>query len=335
MSEILDPSELTLDEHIQRIKECLERVRKSLFDTVLSIKECKEQLGDEVFQKDVSEMLGMSPSTLNRWISIGNSVFIMSNQDQLPHTFSSLYNITQLEKKYLTHYPKDGMNRLEKMLKNGEISITSQQADITDILKIVDDRIKRKQKKDREKNIIQLSGKTLQPSSKSATLSELVKGGNVFKTIVVNLPKELMSRWGSSGVFEMDIMEEFPIHKLRSPSTSETVSCLVKVPMSKIDVGLKVLSSFGFTYRDAFIPSQPIQYPTIMKKEEVILRGERGFENKLKNESIKSTEASGHHQIKINDLVQYCEENLPSPYLMVFDTFGSKTKGDWVSVNEV
>ena len=53
----------------------------------------------------------------------------------------------QLEKKYLTHYPKDGMNRLEKMLKNGEISITSQQADITDILKVVDDRIHRKRQR--------------------------------------------------------------------------------------------------------------------------------------------------------------------------------------------
>ena len=33
--------------------------------------------------------LGMSPSTLNRWISIGNSKFIMDHQKELPSTFSS------------------------------------------------------------------------------------------------------------------------------------------------------------------------------------------------------------------------------------------------------
>ena len=73
MNEIINPNQLTIDEHISKIKDCLERTRKSIFDTVMSIKECKDQLGDEVFQKDVSVRLGMNPSTLNRWISIGNS----------------------------------------------------------------------------------------------------------------------------------------------------------------------------------------------------------------------------------------------------------------------
>ena len=108
MNEIISRNELTVEEHVQRIKLCLNRTRQSIFDTVISIKECKEQLGNEVFQKDVSEMLGMSPSTLNRWLSIGNSEFILSHQSDLPHTFTSLYNITQLEKRYLEYYPKDG-----------------------------------------------------------------------------------------------------------------------------------------------------------------------------------------------------------------------------------
>ena len=61
MNEIIPPNQLSLEEHINRIRDCLERTRQSIFETVISIKECKEQLGDEVFQKDVSEMLGMSP----------------------------------------------------------------------------------------------------------------------------------------------------------------------------------------------------------------------------------------------------------------------------------
>jgi len=77
MNEIQKRNGLTLDEHIEKIRGCLERTRQSIFDTIISIKECRDQLGDDVFQKDVSERLGMSPSTLNRWISIGNSDFVL------------------------------------------------------------------------------------------------------------------------------------------------------------------------------------------------------------------------------------------------------------------
>ena len=113
MNEIIPPNQLSLDEHIDRIRSCLEKTRQSIFETVISIKECKEQLGEEVFQKDVSMRLGMSPSTLNRWLSIGNSEFILKHQNNLPHTFTSLYYITQLEKRYLEYYPKDSYQRLE------------------------------------------------------------------------------------------------------------------------------------------------------------------------------------------------------------------------------
>ncbi len=46
MNEIIPLNQLSLEEHINRIRDCLERTRQSIFETVISIKECKEQLGD-------------------------------------------------------------------------------------------------------------------------------------------------------------------------------------------------------------------------------------------------------------------------------------------------
>ena len=175
MLDIYSPSELTLEQHIERIQKSFETLRQSLFTTVISIKECKEQLGEDVFQKDVSELLGMSPSYLNKWISIGNSDFIMNNQDRLPHTFSSLYSITQLEKRYVGHYgPTEGIQKLEGHVDRGEVSLKSQQSDISGLIQNIEERIKRKQKKFREQFVLEdLQNGTTEVETK--TTSILVK----------------------------------------------------------------------------------------------------------------------------------------------------------------
>ena len=143
MLDVYSPNELTLEDHIIKIQNCFETLKQSIFNTVISIKECRDQFGEEVFEKDISERLGMSPSYLNRWVSIGNSDFIMNNQQYLPHTFSSLYNLTQLEKRYNDFYGNEGSDRLQRLLDRGEISTKSQQNQIKDLIRVVDDRIKR------------------------------------------------------------------------------------------------------------------------------------------------------------------------------------------------
>jgi len=323
MNDIIPPNQLSLQEHVSKIKECLERTRQSIFDTVISIKECREQLGEDVFQKDVSEMLGMSPSTLNRWISIGNSQFILDNQRDLPHTFSSLYNITQLEKKYLEYYPRDGVQRLEKLIEKGDISLTSQQSDIKDILLDIEQRIKSKKKKKREKDILGFSGSVPKPTGKIETLSNLLSNNSKFRTFVVKLPKELISRWGNEGLFEFEISEEFPIHELRYPSVSEPDICLMIVPINKVNVGLKVLSSFGFNYRDTFIPNHDQDGLKLMKYELVILRGERGIGSEKPLNPIPSS--------SINDVLEFIEGISGSPRLLVFE---ETDRDGWTSVIE-
>lgn len=311
MNEIIPPNQLTLDEHINRIRSCLEKTRTSIFETVISIKECKEQLGDEVFQKDVSVMLGMSPSTLNRWLSIGDSEFILGHQSDLPHTFSSLYNITQLEKKYLEYYPKDGYQRLEKLIDKGNITLTSQQSDIGDILKQIEDKIKLRTKKQREKRILGLSDGLTEVETKTTSIDELISENKKFRSFVINLPTELIQRWGDDGISELDVMSEFPLHDLRTPSISEVVSCLLVIPMNKIDVGIKVLNSFGFTYRDTFIPTQTSSNLQRLTNEKVVIRGERGFSGNPPSNEISSS--------KTKDVVSWVGNHLPSPFCLVFD----------------
>ena len=174
MKELFRVSDLTIDDHIERIQRCLQRTSESIFETVISIKECKEQLGDDVFQNEVSERLGMSPSTLNRWLSIGNSEFIMNNKDNVPSTFSGLYSISRLEKKYTTFYPKDSDSRLQKLIDEESIQLSSQNNDILELEQRIDSLIKRRNKKIREKKMVGLNSGVYQSQTKQTTLNELV-----------------------------------------------------------------------------------------------------------------------------------------------------------------
>lgn len=321
MNKVLSKHELSIDEHVTRIQLCLEKTRQSIFETVISVKECHTQVGNEVFQKEISERLGMSPSTLNRWLSIGNSQFVMSNQDKVPTTFTGLYYLTQLEKKYSEYYSNDSLQRLEKLFQDGKVHGNSQQTDIQDILNKISDQIKKRKKKEREKDIVELLGGNLKSESKNTSLNQLIDNGALFRCIFVDLKKSLISRWGDQGFFETDIQEEFSIYKLRSPSITEAVTCLIRVPMNKINVGIKVLSAFGFNYRDTFVPASESRGMALLDSHNIILRGERGGGKKLVNVSLISSNTK--------DILDFCENEFESPFLVVFDEVDRR---NWVCI---
>jgi DNA-binding transcriptional ArsR family regulator len=323
MNEIISRNELTIEEHVQRIKLCLDRTRQSIFDTVISIKECRDQVGDEVFQKEISTRLGMSPSTLNRWLSIGNSQFVMSHQDKVPTTFTGLYYLTQLEKKYSEYYSRDGLQRLEKLLQDGKIHENTQQTDIQEILNKISNQIKKRKKKEREKNIVDLVGGSIGSDDRSTTLDELIDSRSMFRCVFVDLKKDLISRWGDQGFFETDIQSEFPLHELRTPSITETVTCLIRVPMKKIDVGIKVLSSFGFNYRDTFVPSSKSDDMFLLDNQDVLIRGERGGGQRLVDVHLQSS--------KTKDVLDFCESEFEGPFLVVFDEVD---RSNWVCITK-
>ena len=323
MNELSRISDLTIDEHIERIQRCLQRTRDSIFETVVTIKECKDQLGDDVFQNEVSERLGMSPSTLNRWLSIGNCEFIMNNKDNVPSTFSGLYSISRLEKKYTTFYPKDSDSRLQKLIDEDSIQLSSQNNDILELEQRIDSLIKRRNKKIREKKMVGLNSGVYQSQTKQTTLDELVTNRELFRTFVINLNSNQITKWGDDSIFEMDIRDEFPLHEIRSPNLTDLVVCLIRVPMKKINVGLKVMKSFGFTYRDTFVPQDNVSGLRNVKDEIVIIRGERGTNKSELGTTIKSS--------KITDVLEYCEDNFREPMLVVFDDV---ERTNWVSIND-
>jgi hypothetical protein len=323
MNEIIAHGELTLDEHVERIQDCLQRTRESIFETVIAISECKEQLGDSVFQVNVAEQLGMNASTLNRWLSIGNSTFIMSNQENLPSTFSSLYNLTQVEKKYEEFY-SNSADKLQELIEGNKVGLLSQQNDIQEIQKQIDKKIKAKKNKAREANLLSLGDNTLQSVSRKTTLDEVLSNREVFRTIVVTLDSEQISKWGDDAVFEEDIAEEFPLHDVRSPSTTESVVCLIKVPIKKIDVGIKVLNAFAFNYRDCFVPQDAASGKLQnMSLELVVVRGTRGANQQVMSENILSA--------KTDDILDFCESNFSEPMLLVFD---DTERADWVIIDD-
>lgn len=315
--EVIPANQLTIDQHVERIRSALDRARSAIFDLVDTIKTAHDQLGGDVFQSELAERLGMSASTLSRWLQIGNSEFLIAQQARLPSTFSSLYDLTRLEKIYVEQYgPTEAERRLVKLLEDGKVSPTSERSDIQALLKSIDDRLKKKAKKEREEKLLGLEDGLMETETKSTSIVDLISENKKFRSFVVNLPNELIHRWGDEGTSELDIMEEFPLHDLRPPSISEVVTCLLIVPMNKIDVGIKVLSSFGFTYRDTYVPHQtsPDLYRSNLQRltnEKVVLRGERGFSGNPASNQISSS--------NVKDVVGWVGDHLTSPYCLVFD----------------
>ena len=96
IQESFSPNVLTFQEHVEIIRNHQQRIKEALFDFVFSITVAFDQLGEDVFERDLANELGMSPSTLNRYKSIGLSQVISQNTDTIPPVFSSISQGTGL-----------------------------------------------------------------------------------------------------------------------------------------------------------------------------------------------------------------------------------------------
>lgn len=311
--EVIPANHLTIDQHVDRIRSALDRARSAVFDLVDAIKTANEQLGGQVFQSELAERLGMSASTLSRWLQIGNSQFLIAQQERLPSTFSSLYDLTRLEKVYVEQYgPTEAERRLVKLLEDGKVSPTTEQSEIQALLKSIDDRLKKKAKKAREQKINSLTGRDEIGTSDKVTLSELLDKGAIFRTFVAVPPRELLGKWGDDGILEIDIAEQFPVANLRAPSMSETVTCFIAVPANQVAAGLKMMGAFGFSYRDMFVPNIAGAGLSLIKSETIVLRGERGGGKIAPKVEMASVE--------VDDLLGFAEVAGSGPHLLLFDT---------------
>jgi hypothetical protein len=312
--EVIELGVYTLEEHVERIRDALESLRYSIFNVVILIKEAHEQLGDDVFQNEFSDHLGMNPSTLSRWLQIGKSDFLVEKQSSLPTSFTSLYNLTRLEKKYIETFGVSKTHqKMSQLIEKGDISISSEISDIQFLIKQIEDLQRSRQKQTREDNIVNLSGPTeidINPGFDHPSLSSLIERNETFKSFVIIPTTEIISKWSDDSLFDTDINSSFPLSEIRSPSLTEPVMCLIQIPMKDIEVGLKMLSGFGFTYRDTFVPNQPKNGYSLLKNESVIIRGERGY-----NGGLEETDIISHNK---EDLLLYVERVSPSPYILVF-----------------
>lgn len=320
MVEVLPSGHFSLEEHVLRIQQSFENLRGSIFEVVSSIRLADEQLGHEVFGTELSEHLGMSPSTLSRWLQIGRSDFLLEHQTKLPTSFSGLYELTRLEKKYVLMFGDTrGHNKLLKLITTGKVNQTSEQQDIQSLLHQIELNLLEQQKVYRETQITNLVEDTEKDvKDVGLNLSHMIEGNETFRSFLVLPDRGVLSKWSDESIFDTDVYDDFPIADLRTPSISEVVQCFIRVPVKDIEVGLKILSGFGFTYRDMFVPYQPVLGYSLLKSEEVLLHGERGQSSRLEHSQIKKPD--------VDSLLQYVESVGSGPYLLVF---GDTDRSGW------
>jgi hypothetical protein len=139
---------LSLDEHVENIQSAKKSLTGSFFEYVDAIKIAHDQLEPDDFQFQLSAKLGMKASTLSRWVMIATSDFINQNKNDMPSVFSTLYDITRLEKLTIQLHQKErGRIALEKLIKKKSITQETEQHEITSMLHQITKQIARRSEK--------------------------------------------------------------------------------------------------------------------------------------------------------------------------------------------
>lgn len=312
--EILDQGTLSFQEHVDIIRMHQGRIKEAVFEFIQSIRNAFEQLGADVFEQDLARELKLSASTLNRWKSIGSSPLIETNINYVPPVFSSLYEITLLEKLYIEEKGEAaGRAEVQKLINRGSISPTTETKDIRFFVdKVKRERLEKKRHL-KEQLLFEHQGAAgYEHPDSYPSLADAVAVGAKFRTIVAVPPHELLTKWADPAFLKSDLQQEFPISEVRGRSELSAITCLLKVPNSRIDVAIKVLQASGFSYRRTFFDRKTIG------SKEVVVFGQRGM-------------ASGISEIDTIDLVELGMHFGTAPYLMLFESCNRK---EWIAIKE-
>ena len=322
--EIILPNVMTLEEHVERITQCRTRFQLALFDFVDAIVLAYEQLGEDMFERELAQRLGMATSTLNRWKSIGNSQLIQQNREKIPPVFSSLYEITQLEKGYEQFYgAADGPRKLQSLINRRSITPETEAKDIKHFV----DEVRRKRldvnRQKKEQLLLEKDGAAgYQIDQTYQSLAGLIESGVKVRTIVIFPPTEKLTHWSDMGVLNSDINREFPISEIRGRSERDAINLLVVLPNHRIDVGIKLLKASGFNYRETFFPPNHADGFVGDRGAKVVLLGQRG-----RGETGKDLSSSN---LSTEGVVELAEHLGEGPYLMMF---GKVDKEGWVCLS--
>jgi len=290
----LNTQTVLLDYHVSHINDCRNNIKTATFEFVKAIRLAYDELGDDCFQVELSQKIGMSPSTLSRWLQISKSKLIQINQDSVPTTFSSLYEICLLESKYIEKYGEDeGEDKLQSLISRKSISSKSEQDDIKKLLTNIKDLISLNKKVSKQTRVAELSSADyIDISDPITSIGDLVKSNSLFKSFVLFPPSDLLTKWNEDGVFYEDIHKALPIADLRSMSSVDPVNCLICVPSKRLDVAIKILLSCGFNYRDVFVSNNNKKSKGYSRTNEdlIIVHGQRGMGSNGLEILTKSTE---------------------------------------------
>jgi len=307
---------MSLEEHVERIKQARDKVQIGIFDMAESITDAVKQL--EGRQIELAQRLGMSKGTLSKWVSIGSNRVIMNMKQEAPSSFNSLYQLSSLDNQYGKYYgEKEGEKKFVELFKNKQITALSERNDIAKIIKNHKEIVKldvdlqielsRQNKIDRTKAIIKSEIK----------LNVLVKSNLIYNTIIVIPTDDQLLKWNHFEGPE-SINTDYPIGSLENLDRNIFQQCLIKIKVQDIEVGLRCLRSWGFDYSDILMPNQPKKGLVSMPLEYALLKGTKGNAQTVSS-FIKSNNTF--------DLINYAEEIGVKPFLLVGEVTAIK---EWV-----
>ncbi len=272
------PARHSVAEHIARIEATLDRAREAFFDVVIALKEARDDLGHETFQKELANRLSISEATVTKYLRIAGDPVLLKHRDSLPPTMNTLYELALAHDELIkVRGPQEGDAEFKELLES--VKKTTEAAEIADYLKKIRQEGAAAAKKKREEKLLNVSGSKAAkeaPVAELTTLAALAQSKSVFRTVFVDPPERVLKWAGDDGVFVEDIAKKFPIADLRAPSQGETVQGFVYCPASEIDAGLKMLAAAGFKFRDVFTPMGAGKGFELLRDQKVLLRGERG-----------------------------------------------------------
>ena len=297
---------MSLEEHVERIKQARDKVQIGIFDMAESITDAVKQL--EGRKIELAHRLGMSKGTLSKWVSIGSNRVIMKMKQEAPSSFNSLYQLSSLDNQYVKYYgEKEGEKKFVELFENKKITALSDRIDIAKIIKNHKKIVKqdndleieqsRQSKLDRTKAIIKSEIK----------LNVLVKSNLIYNTIIVIPTDDQLLKWKHFQKEEF-INTDYPIGSLENLDKSIFQQCLIKIKLQDIELGLRCLRSWGFDYGDILMPNQPKKGLASMPLEYVLLKGQKGNSHKV-DAFVKSDDTF--------DLINYAEKIGVKPFLLV------------------
>ena len=80
----------SVSEHVARIEAALDRTREALFKVIVAVKEARDDLGEETFNKELAHQLSIPYATVIKYLKIAADPFLLKRQDSLPATMNTL-----------------------------------------------------------------------------------------------------------------------------------------------------------------------------------------------------------------------------------------------------